>query len=95
MLEALRERGLLCENAPHLVHHLSFIVPIYSWREGFYGIGMKIYDCLAGKRGPNPSEVLLREENLRRIPTLEPSGLQRGVEYLRTSAITWSIPGTR
>jgi len=82
VLEALRERGLLCENAPHLVHHLSFIVPIYSWWEGpFYGIGMKIYDRLAGKLGLNPSEVLSREETLRRIPTLEPSGLQRGVEY--------------
>jgi glycerol-3-phosphate dehydrogenase len=82
VLEALRERGLLCENAPHLVHHLSFIVPIYSWWEGpFYGIGMKIYDRLAGKLGLKPSEVLSREETLRRIPTLEPSGLQRGVEY--------------
>jgi glycerol-3-phosphate dehydrogenase len=82
VLEALRERGLLCENAPHLVHHLSFIVPIYTWWEGpFYGIGMKIYDRLAGKLGLKPSEVLSREETLRRIPTLEASGLQRGVEY--------------
>jgi len=71
VLEALRERGLLCENAPHLVHHLSFIVPIYSWWEGpFYGIGMKIYDRLAGKLGLSPSELLSREETLRRIPTL-------------------------
>jgi glycerol-3-phosphate dehydrogenase len=82
VLEALRERGLLCENAPHLVHHLSFIVPIYSWWEGpFYGIGMKIYDRLAGKLGLSPSEILTREETLRRIPTLEPEGLQRGVAY--------------
>jgi glycerol-3-phosphate dehydrogenase len=82
VLEALRERGLLCENAPHLVHHLSFIVPIYSWWEGpFYGIGMKIYDRLAGKLGLSPSEVLSREETLKRIPTLEPEGLQRGVSY--------------
>ena len=82
VLEALRERGLLCENAPHLVHHLSFIVPIYSWWEGpFYGIGMKIYDRLAGKLGLSPSELLSREETLRRIPTLETEGLQRGVCY--------------
>ena len=82
VLEALRERGLLCENAPHLVHHLSFIVPIYSWWEGpFYGIGMKIYDRLAGKLGLSPSEVLSKEETLRRIPTLETEGLQRGVSY--------------
>ena len=82
VLEALRERGLLCENAPHLVHHLEFIVPIYSWWEGpFYGIGMKIYDRLAGKLGLSPSRVLSREETLKLIPTLEPGGLQRGVSY--------------
>lgn len=82
VLEALRERGLLCENAPHLVHHLSFIVPIYSWWEGpFYGIGMKIYDRLAGKLGLSPSELLSKEETLQRIPTLESEGLQRGVSY--------------
>ena len=82
VLEALRERGLLCENAPHLVHHLEFIVPIYSWWEGpFYGVGMKIYDRLAGKLGLSPSRVLSREETLKLIPTLEPAGLQRGVSY--------------
>src|SRR6478672_10481104 len=82
VLEALRERGLLCENAPHLVHHLEFIVPIYSWWEGpFYGVGMKIYDRLAGKLGLSPSRVLSREETLNLIPTLEPGGLQRGVSY--------------
>src|ERR1700692_5116635 len=82
VLEALRERGLLCENAPHLVHHLSFIVPIYSWWEGpFYGIGMKIYDRLAGKLGLSPSESLSREETLKRIPTLQPTGLVSGVSY--------------
>jgi len=31
VLEALRERGLLTQNAPHLVNHLSFIVPNYTW----------------------------------------------------------------
>ena len=82
VLEALRERGLLCENAPHLVHHLEFIVPIYSWWEGpFYGVGMKIYDRLAGKLGLSPSRILSREETLKQIPTLEPAGLQRGVSY--------------
>jgi glycerol-3-phosphate dehydrogenase len=82
VLEALRERGLLTENAPHLVHPLAFIVPIYSWWEGpFYGIGMTIYDRLAGKLGLKPSEILSREETLKRIPTLEATGLQGGVSY--------------
>jgi glycerol-3-phosphate dehydrogenase len=42
--EALRERGLLYKNAPHLVGHLGFVVPRYKWWEGpFYGIGLKLY----------------------------------------------------
>lgn len=82
VLEALRERGLLLHNAPHLVHHLSFVVPIYDWWEGpFYGVGLKLYDLLAGRLGLGPSEHLSREETLERIPTIEPDGLRGGVIY--------------
>jgi glycerol-3-phosphate dehydrogenase len=82
VMEALHERGLLCQNAPHLVHHLAFVVPVYSWWEGpFYGIGMKLYDRLAGQLGLGPSRTLTREETIERIPTVEPSGLQGGVCY--------------
>src|SRR5262252_7353483 len=31
--EALRERGLLRRNAPHLVHELPFVLPNYAWWE--------------------------------------------------------------
>lgn len=80
--EALRERGLLHRNAPHLVKNLSFIVPTYDWWEGpFYGIGLKIYDRMAGNLGLGTSKHLSREETLRRIPTLEPGGLDGGVIY--------------
>ena len=75
VLEALRERGLLVQNAPHLVRHQSFIVPNYDWWEGpFYGIGLKLYDMLAGKLGLGPSKWLSKEETKKRIPTLEPKG---------------------
>ncbi|WP_431200286.1 FAD-dependent oxidoreductase [Mucilaginibacter sp. P19] len=48
--EALRERGLLLNNAPHLVKNESFIIPNYSWWDGvFYTIGLSLYDLLAGK----------------------------------------------
>jgi glycerol-3-phosphate dehydrogenase len=41
VLEALRERGRLTRNAPHLVRDLAFVIPNYSWWEGpFYGFGM-------------------------------------------------------
>jgi glycerol-3-phosphate dehydrogenase len=73
---------LLLQNAPHLVHHQAFIVPRYDWWEGpFYGIGLKIYDMLAGNLGLGPSHLLSREETLARIPTLEPEGLRGGVIY--------------
>jgi len=71
VLEALKERGILRKNAPHLVHNLPFIVPNYDWWEGpFYGIGMKIYDMLAGKEGFGKSELLSKEETLKHIPTI-------------------------
>lgn len=82
VLEALKERGLLIQNAPHLVHNLSFIVPNYSWWSGpFYGIGLKIYDLLAGKLGLGPSQFLSVSETLQHIPTLEQEGLKGGVIY--------------
>jgi glycerol-3-phosphate dehydrogenase len=82
VLEALHERGLLLRNAPHLVHNLSFVVPNYDWWEGpFYGVGLKLYDMLAGKMGLGPSRFLSREETLELIPTLEPEGLRGGVIY--------------
>src|SRR6187399_1772355 len=80
--EALRERGLLLKNAPHIVHDLEFIVPNYQWWETpFYGIGMKVYDLLAGKYSFGPSQILSREEVLARIPTLSQDGLRGGVKY--------------
>ena len=82
VLEALRERGLLSNNACHLVRHQAFVIPNYSWWEGpFYGIGMKVYDTLAGKLGLSPSRMLSREETLEAIPTLDREGLTGGVIY--------------
>src|SRR4051794_17169305 len=82
VMEALKERGLLLQNAPHLVHDLKFIVPNYAWWEvPFYGIGLKVYDVLAGKYGFGPSQVLSPDEVLERIPTLSRDGLRGGVKY--------------
>ncbi len=82
VMEALKERGMLLKNAPHLVHDLQFIVPNYAWWEApFYGIGLKVYDLLAGKYGFGPSEILSRDEVLAHIPTLSQDGLRGGVKY--------------
>ena len=82
VLEALKERGLLRQNAPHLVHNLPFVVPNYDWWEGpFYGVGLKLYDMLAGKHGFGTSRVLSKEETMAAIPTIEFEGLRGGVVY--------------
>jgi glycerol-3-phosphate dehydrogenase len=82
VMEALHERGILRRNAPHLVHDLGFVVPNYEWWEApFYGIGMKVYDLLAGRYGFGKSRLLSREAVLERIPTLNTDGLRGGVLY--------------
>jgi glycerol-3-phosphate dehydrogenase len=82
VLEALKERGILRRNAPHLVHNLAFVVPHYDWWEGpFYGIGLKVYDLLAGKHGFGASSYLSRGSTLTAIPTIETKGLRGGVIY--------------
>ena len=82
VMGALRERGLLRRNAPHLVHELPFVVPSYDWWESpFYGIGLKVYNALAGRWGFGPSEILSRDEVLARLPTIRTDGLRGGVVY--------------
>jgi glycerol-3-phosphate dehydrogenase len=82
VMEALKERGLLRQNAPHLVSNLAFVVPNYDWWEApFYGLGLKIYNALAGKYGFGASEILSREETLARLPTIKTEGLRGGVVY--------------
>ena len=82
VMEALKERGTLRQNAPHLVSNLAFVVPNYDWWEApFYGLGLKVYNALAGKYGFGHSEILSREETLERLPTIRTEGLRGGVVY--------------
>jgi glycerol-3-phosphate dehydrogenase len=80
--EALFERGLLCKNAPHLVHERAFVVPSYTfWERPYYGLGLKLYDVLAGRTNLEGSRLLSRTEALARVPTLEPQRLRGGILY--------------
>ena len=82
VMEALKERGLLRQNAPHLVTNLAFVVPNYDWWEApFYGLGLKVYNVLAGKYGFGTSEILSRSDTLERLPTIRTEGLRGGVVY--------------
>ena len=80
--EALHERGLLLQNAPHLVSVQPFVIPNYSWwNKMFYGIGLTIYDLMAGKYRFQKTSLLSRKavENL--LPNIKKEGLKGGVIY--------------
>ena len=80
--EALRERGLLRRNAPQLVHDMGFVIPAYDLiAKPFYGIGLTMYDLLAGKLGFGRCQVLNKKEALARTPTLKEKGLRGGILY--------------
>jgi glycerol-3-phosphate dehydrogenase len=80
--EALHERTRLLANAPHLAQPLPFVMPSYKlWEAPFYGVGLKMYDALAGKAGLGATEFLNRAETLRLLPTARQGGLKGGVKY--------------
>ncbi len=82
VFEALKERGLMFKNAPHLVKNQSFIIPTYDfWGGPFYTVGLKVYDLMAGKLGLGPSMHLSKEEAIQALPTVEKEGLKGGVIY--------------
>src|SRR5438067_4995963 len=80
--ESLRERGLLLQNAPHLVRPLAFVVPDYSWFDVlFYNVGLKFYGVLAGAQSLSMPRHLSRDETLERLPTLNAQDLRGGELY--------------
>ncbi|MDH3224741.1 MAG: glycerol-3-phosphate dehydrogenase/oxidase, partial [Gemmatimonadota bacterium] len=82
VMGALRERGRLRRNAPHLVTDLPLVIPSYAlWEKAYYGLGLKAYDLLAGRRNLGRSRVLGRVATLNRISTLRGEGLRGGVAF--------------
>lgn len=83
VIEALRERGILLKNAPHLTRKQTFIVPSFRWWEKFYyGIGLGIYDLLAGKLQIGRVHMLSKKKVRMQIPAIEVKGLNGGVSYV-------------
>ena len=82
VLEALRERGRLLRNAPHVVHDLAFVLPAYRRRDvAMFGVGLKAYDLLAGW-GTFPLSSIVSARVVRKhLPTIRPAGLRGGVIF--------------
>lgn len=80
--EALKERGLLAQNAAHIVRNQSFIIPNYNWWGGiYYKIGLSVYDFLAGKLSLGKTRYLSKSKAIDKLPTLEQKNLASGVVY--------------
>ncbi len=82
VLEALRERGILFKNAPHLVKNIPFLIPSYKWwYKPFYTIGLTIYDLLAKGLRFGKSVPFSREETIEKIPTVKKKNLRGSIKY--------------
>lgn len=82
VFEALRERGRILRNAPHLAHRRAFVVPAYSaWELPYYGAGLTLYDLLAGRDALGRSRVLSRSRVCEELPGIRQSGLKGGILY--------------
>lgn len=80
--EALRERGLLLKNAPHIVQKQPFIIPCYGWWALLqYLVGLKLYDWMAGRLRFGKSSYLNKDEVCRLVPGINQNNLKGGVEY--------------
>lgn len=82
VLEALKERGLMMKNAPHVSSKQSFIIPIYTlWDKFKYNIGLRLYDLMAGSLRIGRSEWLSKKVVAQKLPTIKQEGLKGGVIY--------------
>jgi glycerol-3-phosphate dehydrogenase len=82
VLEALKERGRLRNNAPHLVKDQAFVIPCYQWWcIPFYTIGLTLYDLMAGRLGIGRSVPLSARGARKALPALKTTKLRGGVRY--------------
>jgi glycerol-3-phosphate dehydrogenase len=82
--ESCRERAILLRIAPHLVHPVPFLLPVY--KNGprsllTLRIGMTLYDLLALYRNTAPHKTLNAEATLAAEPGLRSEGLLGAIRY--------------
>lgn len=82
VMEALRERAYMLQNAPHLASIQSFVVPAYSfWAKWYYGLGLKLYDLLSQKLSIGSTKILSAAQTKSYLPTLKNQQLKGGIQY--------------
>ena len=82
VMEALRERGIMLKNAPHITFNQEFVIPVYTWWDVFlYTVGLKFYDLLAGRLSMGKSFYINVQQAVKRLPLLKSKGLKGGIVY--------------
>ena len=82
VLEALKERGRLLRNAPHLVKNQSFMIPAYTWwNKLLYTVGLTFYNILSGKLSFGWSVPFSRKKVIHKMPTINKEKLKGGILY--------------
>lgn len=80
--EALHERKVLINNAPHLVHPETFVLPCFKkWEREIYTVGLALYDMMAGKASLGRTKSLKADAAALRLPGVRTEGLMGGVEF--------------
>ncbi len=78
VFESLHERHRLLQIAPHLVHRIPFLLPLYkgdSRPPWMLRVGLWLYDFLAGSKNINRHRWLYPDEALQKAPSLRSEGL--------------------
>jgi glycerol-3-phosphate dehydrogenase len=82
VMDALRERGHMLRNAPHLVHNLQFVVPAFDYFSlPYYGLGLKVYERMSGRLSLGASKLLSRKRTVEMLPGIADAGLRGGILY--------------
>lgn len=82
--ESLYERNLLLKNAPHLVHPLKFVYPVYThsirplWQ---VNLGLYLYDFFARNSGLPSHRKLTKEQIIKEFPGIQSENLVGGCTY--------------
>lgn len=82
VISALKERGLIFKNAPHVSFVQSFVIPSYSLLSKLkFLIGLKLYDWMAGKLRIGKSTLLSKSQVIQKLPKVKQHKLNGGIEY--------------
>lgn len=80
--EALKERGLLLQNAPHVCQPMQFVLPVYSWyKKWYYGIGLMLYDFISDNNSLGKTTIVSARRVKELLPAIRDANLKGGILY--------------